>query len=292
MTSAAGEDSSRPFSSVSQPLDHPKKHTPMDEYHAKEAVETASVSQSSMIENHVQTAVAEMVQEHRSEHIDTSVNMVAIGDSLTQGVGDATNNEGYIGILERIISSSSVPPVNFTIENYGKRGNRTDQLVQRMQEPEISTSIKNADVILITIGANDIMHIFRSNLQNLTYDVFADASADYENRLEEVFETIRAKNEDASVYLVGLFNPFHLYFDHIPELNQIVKDWNEIGNDITAEDEQAAFIPLDDVFQSADESYFAEDNFHPSSKGYVEIAKRVFEYIKPEVLPAEGEDTQ
>src|SRR5699024_2321593 len=82
------------------------------------------------------------------------IKSTAIGDSLTQGVGDEEDNGGYVGILEDTINKDNDL---VEIDNFGKRGNRTDQLIDRMEEPEIKESLEEADIILITIGANDIM---------------------------------------------------------------------------------------------------------------------------------------
>ena len=52
--------------------------------------------------------------------------IVSIGDSLTEGVGDETESGGYVGILNHTFEDNQL---NIRIENYGKKGNRTDQLL-------------------------------------------------------------------------------------------------------------------------------------------------------------------
>src|SRR5690625_1301500 len=87
--------------------------------------------------------------------------IVAVGDSLTQGVGDSTGNGGYVGIL-----NNTVNQINHLVEfdNYGHRGDRTDQLLKRMDAPNVSTSIADADIVLMTIGANDIMQVVKEKI--------------------------------------------------------------------------------------------------------------------------------
>src|SRR5699024_3456097 len=75
-----------------------------------------------------------------------------IADSLTKGAGEEEDNGGYVGILEDTINKDNDL---VEIDNFGKRGNRTDQLIDRMEEPEVKESLEEADIILITIGAND-----------------------------------------------------------------------------------------------------------------------------------------
>ncbi|MFZ4454115.1 SGNH/GDSL hydrolase family protein [Salibacterium aidingense] len=231
-------------------------------------------------DNDIQEAVASVINETRHILIESDMNIVAIGDSLTQGVGDSTKDGGYVGILEKSLKKSE-PESSITIKNYGKRGNRSDQILRRLEKPNISSSVKDADMILLTVGANDIMKIVRANMTDLTYEAFADEKDNYEERLELIFDRIRAQNEEVPIYLVGIYNPFNMYFSNIPELNQIVGDWNTIGRDVTAEQDNAVFIPIQDIFQYAGTGYFSEDNFHPNQRGYASIADRVLDYIEP-----------
>src|SRR5699024_11591904 len=92
------------------------------------------------------------------------IKITTIGDSLTKGCGDEEDNGGYVSILEDTINKDNDL---VEIDNFGKRGNRTDQLIDRMEEPEIKESLEEADIILITIGANDIMQIFKENFTDL-----------------------------------------------------------------------------------------------------------------------------
>ncbi|MBB6453812.1 lysophospholipase L1-like esterase [Salirhabdus euzebyi] len=205
------------------------------------------------------------------------MNIVAIGDSLTEGIGDETKSGGFVGILERRIDSANDIPI--TVSNYGKKGNRTDQLLIRLEEEEINHSIKEADLVLITIGANDIMKIVKENFLSLSYDDFSSELDHYQNRLEAIMNYIRRMNPSAHIYLVGLFNPFAQYFGDIPELDIIVNDWNTRGRRVIEADHNATFIPIKDVFQNTEDHLFSADNFHPNALGYEKIADRVMEYI-------------
>lgn len=241
----------------------------------EEEPETETLSQE------IQAAVASIVENARSLLIQPNLKIVAVGDSLTQGVGDESKNGGYVGILENMIKESH-DDATFDIENHGKRGRRTDHLIKRLEnDEEMNKAIAEADVILLTIGANDIMQIVRNHFDNLTYEVFANEIDDYEERLQTLFASIREKNNEAPLYLIGVFNPFHLYFDYIPELNQIIDDWNAVGQRVVKRDGNGEFIPIDDIFLGADETYFAEDNFHPNQQGYAFIGERVFQYVEP-----------
>ncbi|MFB5662453.1 SGNH/GDSL hydrolase family protein [Alteribacillus sp. HJP-4] len=227
-------------------------------------------------------AVASVAEEKNTTFVRQNKKIVALGDSLTQGVGDPEDNGGYVGLLEEALSENEDNP-SIEIENYGKRGSRSDQLINRLEEPAVSESVEEADIILITIGANDIMEIVKSNFKNLTYDAFSDETNDYESRIAQLFAAIRSKNEDAHIHLIGFYNPFNEYFSQIPELNQIVEEWNTIGEEQVSQDENASFIPTYDLFKLADERYYSEDNFHPNLRGYALMAERILPYLEEEM---------
>ncbi|MFP7492664.1 GDSL-type esterase/lipase family protein [Terribacillus saccharophilus] len=210
--------------------------------------------------------------------IKEDLHITAIGDSLTEGVGDATENGGYVGILQQTFEETED---HVKIDNFGKRGNRTDQLLKRIDDPVISSSIKNADVVLITIGANDIMKVTKDHFTDLDYDAYSAEMPDYEERMKEIFQKIDKLNPDAEVYLIGFYNPFE---ESVPELEEqlgtIMTEFNGIGEKV-AEEEGQHYIETADLFHNQTGSLLADDYFHPNEIGYGKMAQRVLDNIKP-----------
>jgi lysophospholipase L1-like esterase len=242
----------------------------------EEQLEAEEQNPTSSITQEIKDNVREVI-EGVINLFNKDLKIVSIGDSLTQGVGDETESGGYVGILNHTFEDNKL---NISIENYGKRGNRTDQLLKRLEKKEIASSIKNADVVLITIGANDIMKIVKSNFIDLKVETFEKEKQDYMKRLRSIFDEINELNPGANVYLIGFYNPFEGYFGDIEELEIIMDRWNEAGKDITEEYENVSYIPTADLFQDTNLELLAEDYFHPNTSGYKLIAKRVLEYVE------------
>ncbi|QCJ42595.1 hypothetical protein FAY30_12130 [Bacillus sp. S3] len=203
--------------------------------------------------------------------------MVAIGDSLTEGVGDETKSGGYVGILNHTFEDHNL---KIKIENFGKKGNRSDQLLKRLENKEIATAISKADSVLITIGANDIMKVLRSNFTNLTLEPFQVERVEYIERLTAIFNRLKELNPDAHIYLIGFYNPFESQFANIKELDMIIDNWNDAGKLLTEEYENVSFVPTEDLFTNSTMNLLAGDQFHPNTRGYKLIAQRVLEYLK------------
>jgi lysophospholipase L1-like esterase len=203
--------------------------------------------------------------------------IVAIGDSLTEGIGDETENGGYVGILNHTFEDNNL---NITVDNFGKKGNRSDQLLKRLEKDDISSAIKEADIVLITIGANDIMKVLKSNFMNVTIEPFQEERLAYIERLTAIMDKINQLNPDTQIYLIGFYNPFEQFFGEIKELDLIIDNWNEAGKSLTDEYDNLGYIPTKDLFSNTNISLLADDKFHPNTSGYKLIAQRVLEYLK------------
>ncbi|MGR9048342.1 SGNH/GDSL hydrolase family protein [Halobacillus faecis] len=248
-----------------------------------EEPEEESEDNESKLSEGLREVFTSVIESARDVFIKDDLNIVAIGDSLTQGVGDSTENGGYIGILEETFNANP-DTETLNITNYGKRGNRTDQMLERMEDEEIADSLQEADLILITIGANDVMKVVKNNFTSLNYQDFVEEQEGYEDRMRDIFDRVQELNPDAPVYLLGLYNPFNQYFMNIPELGQIMGDWNAISRRITDDYEQASFIPIRDLFEGNEEELlWEEDLFHPNERGYKKMAERVLQYIREDI---------
>lgn len=252
-----------------------ESETPKEEEHANENEGTLSEG--------LREVFTSVIESARDLFVRDDLQMVAIGDSLTQGVGDSTDNGGYVGILEKTFNSNE-DSETIEIANFGKRGNRTDQLLERMRNEDMTDSLSKADLVLITIGANDVMKVVKGNFTNLNYQDFVKAQQGYQERLKEIILYVEEVNPDAQIYLIGLYNPFDHYFNNIPELGQIISDYNRISKDVIDDYEQATFIPIKDIFSGSEkELLWEEDHFHPNEKGYKQMAERVLEYIRSDI---------
>lgn len=203
--------------------------------------------------------------------------IVSIGDSLTEGIGDETDNGGYVGILNNTFEDHNL---NITVENFGKKGNRSDQLLKRLDKEDITSAIKEADIVLITIGANDIMKVLKSNFMNVTMEPFEEERVKYIERLTAIFNKINELNPDTQIYLIGFYNPFERHFGEIKELEMIIENWNNAGKSLSEEYENVKYVPTKDLFSNSNIDLLAEDEFHPNTSGYKLMAKRVLEYLK------------
>lgn len=227
---------------------------------------------------HVEEKAALQVNRQINPDDFTGKNILALGDSLTEGIGDIFTSGGFISALDQAINEHEKVA---SFQNYGKLGIQTSHLLKQVQRQHVKEAIKLADLIIIAIGANDIIKVFRDHFPELSLEVFTDEQVHYEERLFHSLKDIERINPHTEIYFIGLYNPFEHFTIEIPELDDIIKDWNEGSQSVTSFFEQVTFVPIMDVF-SGQYNLFSEDQFHPSRLGYVKIAERIIDFITKE----------
>lgn len=79
-----------------------------------------------------------------------------MGDSLTQGVGDQQKKGGYVSIIKQKVEKQDNTKV--ITSNFGVAGDRSDQILKRLNDQSnVQQKLKSADVIVMTVGGNDLM---------------------------------------------------------------------------------------------------------------------------------------
>ncbi|KAF1304794.1 MULTISPECIES: SGNH/GDSL hydrolase family protein [Enterococcus] len=231
------------------------------------------------------------------------VHYVAIGDSLTEGIGDQTNRGGFVPIVADDIQSR----YNLTsveVENYGVAGERSDQILKRMKkDTSIQENLKSADFITLTVGGNDLMKVIQDNFFGLTIKTFNKPIKKYQARVTELLDEIRTLNQQAPIYVLGIYNPFYLNFPEITDMQTIVDNWNAATEKALTEETSAYFIPINDLlYQGLDDKVgitseleetdnsssegnklsivdnnvlYDGDKFHPNNIGYQLMANTV-----------------
>ncbi|WP_409298229.1 SGNH/GDSL hydrolase family protein [Peribacillus sp. SCS-26] len=212
-----------------------------------------------------------------------NLNIVTVGDSLTKGVGDSLNKGGYLNYLKlQLENEGGIRP---KLVNLGIKGQRTDQLLACLDKTGTKEVMKDADVIIITIGGNDVMKVFRENITNLNIDDFKEAQEKYRTSLLAMLAKVKSINDSADVYLVGLYNPFYKWTADVDELTWILEDWNETGESAAARFDSTYFVRIDDIFAiPSEELLFQDDYFHPNSKGYEQIGNRIYDSMEKHTL--------
>ena len=225
-----------------------------------------------------------------------TVTYVAIGDSLTKGVGDSTNQGGFVPLLAQSLTNET--GLEFKAINYGVSGNTSSQILSRMQEKKgIRKDLKQAQLLTITVGGNDLRKAILEDASNLDLDRFEKASKAYEKNLKQIIELARKDNPDLPVYVVGIYNPLYLNFPDLTELQTLVDQWNQRTEETLSAYQGVYFVPINDLLYKGidgksgvteselgketvtNDALYDEDSFHPNNTGYEIMKEAVLEKI-------------
>lgn len=231
----------------------------------------------------VKQSTVDLKENITSDFIPSTYTIVSIGDSLTQGVGDSTKRGGYLPYLEeRLEEEKSVEDAVFY--NFGVSGNRTSQVLNRVKTQEVKAALKKADIVMITTGGIDVMKVVRENFTGLQLEDFDKALIGYEKTLSSLIQSIQKEKPDATIVLIGLYNPFYAYFNEMKELDMVMKKWNQVSQSVLQKYENTIFVDIADEFRENEENLLYTDYFHPNDQGYQLIAEKAFTTLQDEAL--------
>jgi lysophospholipase L1-like esterase len=217
------------------------------------------------------------------DFIPRDIKVVMVGDSLTEGVGDDSKKGGYLPYLKELLEKEK--GINKAeLINFGVRGHRTDQLLGRLEKPNVLKALGEADMVIITIGGNDMMKVVRENITNLKIEDFEREKGIFNQNLMTILSDIRTLNSSTSIVLVGLYNPFSSSFPELNEIDQVINDWNGSSQDVISQMDRAYFVEISDLFAENVNELLYSDYFHPNNKGYKLIAQEVYRTLDKDVL--------
>ncbi|MDY3305880.1 arylesterase [Psychrobacter sanguinis] len=184
--------------------------------------------------------------------IEQPITILALGDSLTEGLGVA-ENDAYPAQLEAALKQAGY--VNAKVINSGLSGETSSGLVNRL-DWVLKTK---PDITILTTGANDAMR----GIEVPTID-------------KNIRTTIKRLQDEGSVVVLGGMQ----IYDNLGD--DYVKSFSAIYPKI-AKDTGVAFIPFFLEGVGGDRSLNQADAIHPTKEGYTRIVNN---NILPVLTPA------
>lgn len=187
--------------------------------------------------------------------------MVILGDSISAGYGlDDTDSERY-GVLLREKLNEDAGAMLWEENNYAISGDDSSDLLYRLEVGR-AVRLPSADIIIICIGANNMLGAYTDYAQELLGDRDIESLAEMEESeldaleqelieqvendteaeakleaaidkgleqlksdLEEIYSYIRERNETAEIYVMNVYNPYEGMTDPLPMLEQPAGDF-------------------------------------------------------------------
>ncbi|WP_125767923.1 GDSL-type esterase/lipase family protein [Companilactobacillus furfuricola] len=221
----------------------------------------------------------------------SNIQIVAIGDSLTEGIGDSKSvGGGYVTRLTKRVASKY--DVKATSDNFGVSGNTSSQIIDRISfDQKIHKALPKADIITVTVGGNDFMHLLKKKGMDLTQKDIQKEQVAFDRRLGVLLADIRHYNANAPIYLVGIYNPFSIYLSNVEDATQAFIDWGEGSKAVAKSVKNTYYVDINDLYETkyvqkkakktGTNPYLSnEDHFHPNGTGYDMMTDQIFAQVQ------------
>ena len=192
-----------------------------------------------------------------------SITYVAMGDSLTAGVGVDNYEKSFPFLIAKNFAATGNDVV---LKDRAFPGLKTADLKGDLLEQTIKDQ---PNIVTLLIGVNDI----HGNISK------SEFKSNYEEILSRLTKETKAKIFVVNLPFIGGINllrfPYNFYFDYqTKQFNEVIKN--------LAENYNVKYVDLysktvDEFKKEGD--HYASDSFHPSAKGYEEWAKIIYASI-------------
>ena len=212
-----------------------------------------------------------------------TLQIVSLGDSLTRGVGDK-EGIGYVGRMKEDLQKDYKQKIALT--NLAVSGAKMPDLLKQIESNGAQYSIKQADVIVLTIGGNDSFPGWES-LGKIDLETYRPDTETFQNEAKKIIEEIRKLNTDSPIFWLGLYNPFEDVED-LKGSSNIVVDWNASLEKLALNDKNVYITPTFDLFQNRGKDLLYSDHFHPNEVGYTYMAERLVQNVVSKLKLEQG----
>ncbi|HDR6258106.1 TPA: SGNH/GDSL hydrolase family protein [Bacillus cereus] len=212
-----------------------------------------------------------------------TLQIVSLGDSLTRGVGDK-EGIGYVGRMKEDLQKDYKQKIALT--NLAVSGAKMPDLLKQIESNGAQYSIKQADVIVLTIGGNDLFPGWES-LGKIDLETYRPDTETFQDEAKKIIEEIRKLNTDSPIFWLGLYNPFEDVED-LKGSSNIVVDWNASLEKLALNDKNVYITPTFDLFQNRGKDLLYSDHFHPNEVGYTYMAERLVQNVVSKLKLEQG----
>lgn len=203
-------------------------------------------------------------------------NYIAVGDSLA--AGQTPHQEIDVGYADLIaMRLGMIGQLSYYTKELAFPGFTTADVLERVQSEEASALLKNATLITISAGANDLLRLVQVN-PNAGTLAFSQLQADYalnvaRKNMAEILEELRVRAPKADVYVMGYYFAYpNVHPSQKEGTNEQLVRLNTILQQ-QAEQAGATYVNVYDAFGLHAVNYVPNvADVHPNFEGYGQMA--------------------
>jgi len=205
------------------------------------------------------------------------IHHLAIGDSVIHGVG-ADQNQNLVSQFSTQLEEQTSKQVQF--QNEGINGITSKELNEMVQAGKFDNEIKQADIVTVNVGGNDILQTAKGqNFQNAVH-AFGKLQTDFSKNLTDIATRIQRLNPKATIVFLELYNPLPSDNKWYSLANQLLPKWNLNIYETADKFPLSVVVETTKVINGENRQNLSPDGVHPSPKGYDAISKQMIIQLK------------
>ncbi|MBN2908513.1 hypothetical protein JQC72_03140 [Polycladomyces sp. WAk] len=202
-----------------------------------------------------------------------SLHYLALGDSVALGKGAS---RGYAAEVADRLKQHQLP---VQLDNQGVSGQTSSQLWTALRNPEMKRKIRQADLITITIGGNDVLKVALQHSHPWeAISSFDDIRDGFVHHLDQILTLIRQENPSAVVLVTSLYNPIPPEAFYFPLAEKLLDNWNTALTQTVSTQPGCIVVQIDERLRPEHRDWLA-DQVHPNTRGHRLIATAILNAI-------------
>ena len=241
-------------------------------------------------------------------HIGTAPLYLALGDSLSAGVGATgfSAENAFVGLVHDELGPE------FALLNLGIAGHDSQELIDEgpldravaeiAERNHDDDQANDVEIVTLEIGGNDLLDLLfdlvlpgrcpsvEEGLQRPEcVEAFRETLDAYEPNLDLTLDRLREADPDLNIFLMTLYNPFSGASPVLDELGELTLEGDpntpfpEGLQDIIrrqAEENDVHLVEVYPLFEGKAKEYIAGDTIHPNDTGYRVMADAVLAALR------------
>jgi lysophospholipase L1-like esterase len=219
----------------------------------------------------------------------SQIHHLAIGDSIIRGWG-APKNEDLVSQFSTKLEHQTHKEIIF--QNNGINGITSGELNKLVQKGKFDEEIKNADIVTLNVGGNDILRVVKKSKDFYSaVKTFEELQYHFSTNLEQITNRISTLNPEVTLVFLELYNPLPVDQSMYSIANKLLPKWNLTIYETAKRFPYSVVIETSQVINSHHLQNIFQDGVHPSSAGYSAISEKMIDQLRQQQKP-EGDYTE
>lgn len=205
---------------------------------------------------------------------DNKISYISIGDGLSKGMNyNNFESSGYSDYLYNYLKKNN--KIELYTKDFSNENNRITDLIDDINNNivininnktiYIQNAIKNADILTISIGMNEILYKYGNHVNDGYMYSYIDECI---NDLDKLFKIITKLN-NKNIFMLGYYNP-----SNDIELDKFIKYINKKVIEL-CDKYKINYIDTYSIFNNNKHMIYDKNNYYPNQDGYKLIANSI-----------------